>query len=114
MFSLEALGRQQLHRAHTELSGHSTTVACTGRAGLLRHTLIALRAGSWLYEHIDPGDVTIQVLLGRVRIHSARATYTGRGGDMMLLPAARHSLEALADSVVLLTTATSSRPPERD
>lgn len=110
MISLQDLSHQLLAHAHRDPSGHSTAVVCTGPAGLLVHTLIALRAGSWLYQHVDPGDVTLQVLDGRVRIHSAHGTINGRGGDIMPIPAAKHSLEALADSVVLLTTATPTQP----
>jgi quercetin dioxygenase-like cupin family protein len=110
MFSLESLGSRELQRAHGAPGGHSTTVVCTGPAGALRLTLVALTAGSWLYEHVDPGEVSLQVLRGRVRIISANTSYNGGSGDVMLIPAARHSLHALTDSVVLLTAANSTQP----
>lgn len=72
--------------------------------------MVALAAGTSLAEHENPGEVTVFVLDGRVRLASAAAAWEGRKGDLLVVPRARHSLEALTDAAVLLTVAST---PER-
>jgi len=43
------------------------------------------------------------VLGGRVRLVAAGESVEGATGDLLVVPPARHSLEALADATVLLT-----------
>ena len=45
------------------------------------------------------------VLHGRVRLLAADQSWEGGRGDLLIVPDARHSLEALDDSAVLLTVA---------
>jgi quercetin dioxygenase-like cupin family protein len=42
-------------------------------------------------------------LRGRVRLDTATASVEGGEGDLLVVPPARHSLEALSDAAVLLT-----------
>ena len=56
-----------------------------------------------LDEHSNPGDATVHVLHGRVRLSSGEAHWDGAAGHLIAVPDAVHSLEALDDSVVLLT-----------
>lgn len=72
---------------------------------MLRQTLIALTAGRMLDEHDNPGEATMHVLHGRVRLDTADAGWEGSPGDLIIVPAARHTLKALEDSTVLLTVA---------
>jgi quercetin dioxygenase-like cupin family protein len=44
-------------------------------------------------------------LSGRVRLSAGQHSWDGRHGDLLMLPDAPHSLEALEDSAVLLTVA---------
>ncbi|MEJ7635580.1 cupin domain-containing protein [Aeromicrobium sp.] len=67
--------------------------------------MIALRAGTQLSEHENPGEATIQVLMGRVTLSSGDVEWNGSPGDLLLVPDARHALDAVEDSVVLLTVA---------
>jgi len=58
-----------------------------------------------LAEHENPGNATVQVLRGRGRVSSGDLSWEARSGDMIFVPDARHSLDALEDSAVLLTVA---------
>ncbi|QWZ09858.1 cupin domain-containing protein [Nocardioides panacis] len=101
--SLTALVRQHLEKAMTASSGRSAHTLYGGHEHVLRQTLIALRAGSNLDEHESPGEATLQVLHGRVTLVVAENRWNGSPGDLMFIPPSPHSLEAVEDSVVLLT-----------
>jgi len=55
--------------------------------------------------HDSLGEATIIVLSGRVLLSAGSTSWDGRKGDLLVVPAERHSLEALMDTVVVLTTA---------
>jgi quercetin dioxygenase-like cupin family protein len=103
--SLQALAREQLSSAATASSGRSARTVYGGHEHVLRQTVIALTAGSSLSEHDNPGDATILVLSGRVRLTAGDDTWEGREGDLLLIPAARHSMLAVDDATVLLSAA---------
>ena len=79
------------------LSVFAPVISCT--------TLIALMASQELSEHESPGEVTVQVLLGRVRLRAGDDSWEGRRGDLLVVPQQPHSLESIEDSVVLMTVA---------
>jgi quercetin dioxygenase-like cupin family protein len=106
--SLTALAREQLELAVAASSGRSAHTVFGGSEHHLRQTLIALAEGRMLDEHSNPGDATVQVLLGRVRLATSEVSWDGAAGHLMAVPDAAHTLEALEDSVVLLTV--SKRP----
>jgi quercetin dioxygenase-like cupin family protein len=103
--SLTALARELLEHATRTSSGRSADTVYGGHEHVLRQTVIALVAGNTLAEHENPGEATVHVLRGRVRLTAADVTWEGRDGDLLVVPAGRHSLEALEDSAVLLTVA---------
>ena len=103
--SLDAIAREQLERAKDASSGRSSSTVFGGHEQVLRQTVVALREGSSLTEHNSPGEATIIVLSGRVRLSAGSTSWEGRKGDLLVIPPERHSLEALKDTVVVLTTA---------
>jgi quercetin dioxygenase-like cupin family protein len=103
--SLTADGRQLLDSARQASSGRSARTVYGGHEHVLRQTIIALVAGRMLDEHENPGEATVQVLEGRVRMSTGPISSDGSPGDLLTVPPARHTLEALEDAVVLLTVA---------
>ncbi|HLU74243.1 MAG TPA: cupin domain-containing protein [Nonomuraea sp.] len=103
--SLDALVRENLKRAADASTGRSAETLYGGHERVLRQTLIALKAGQSLAEHENPGEATLMVLHGRVRLVSGDDSWDGMTGDYLVIPDARHSLEALEDAACLLTVA---------
>jgi quercetin dioxygenase-like cupin family protein len=101
--SLTALAREHLETARAASSGRSSHTVYGGHEHSLRQTLIALRGGSGLDDHESPGEATLHVLQGRVRVTNSHANWDGSSGDHIVIPASRHGLQALEDAVVLLT-----------
>jgi quercetin dioxygenase-like cupin family protein len=108
--SLTAVARQQLAAARAASSGRSAHTVYGGHEHTLRQTLIALTAGSSQDEHESPGEATLQVLQGRVRVTNVQSGWDGSPGDHIVIPRTRHGLHAIEDSVVLLTVAKSVGP----
>jgi quercetin dioxygenase-like cupin family protein len=103
--SLTALAREQLDLARRTSNGRSAKTVYGGHAHLLRQTVIALLAGQQLDEHQSPGEATVHVLNGRVRLAAGDVSWDGTAGDLLVVPDTRHTLQALTDATVLLTVA---------
>ena len=104
--SLTRLGEEQLDKARAASSGRAAVTVHGGHEHDLRQTLIALAAGRTLGEHDAPGEATLQVLVGTVRLTAGDEHWDGSAGDHVVIPQLRHDLHAETDAVVLLTVAT--------
>ncbi len=103
--SLDAVGHAQLDAARRSSSGRAASTVVGGHEHVLRQTVIALLAERSLNEHENPGEATVHVLSGRVRLTAGDASWDGRTGDLIVIPDSSHALHALEDSVVLLSVA---------
>lgn len=101
--SLMVLATELLSEARTASSGRGARTIYGGRDHALRQTLVALTAGSRLAEHESPGEATLQVLTGRVRLTAGGDSWHGGAGDYVHIPPHRHSLDAIDDAVIVLT-----------
>ncbi|MBF4578429.1 cupin domain-containing protein [Frigoribacterium sp. VKM Ac-2530] len=98
-----ALARHELTEALASPHGRSARTVFGGHEHQLRQTLMALRAGEQLSEHVNPGEATVQVISGRVSLRRGDVSWNGSTGDLLTVPDGLHSLDAVEDSVVLLT-----------
>jgi quercetin dioxygenase-like cupin family protein len=103
--SLASLGSEKLAEARQARSGRAAHTIHGGHDHELRQTLVALRAGQGLAEHESPGEATLQVLQGHVRLTAGDDAWEGRGGDHLTIPPVRHALDSIEDSVIMLTVA---------
>jgi quercetin dioxygenase-like cupin family protein len=101
--SLTALAAEKLSEAHKSHSGRAAHTIHGGHTHELRQTVLALLAGHDLSEHDSPGEATLQVLQGHVRLTVAAGAWDGKTGDYVVIPPERHALHAVEDSVVMLT-----------
>ncbi|MDP7702636.1 MULTISPECIES: cupin domain-containing protein [unclassified Mycobacterium] len=101
--SLTDLASEKLAEARTTHSGRAAHTIHGGHTHELRQTVLALLAEHELSEHDSPGEATLQVLEGHVRLTAAEDTWEGKAGDYLAIPQVRHALLAVQDSVVMLT-----------
>jgi quercetin dioxygenase-like cupin family protein len=101
--SLDALITALFDRARETSSGRAAHNLLAGREHPLSQTVIAILDGHGLGEHDSPGEATLQLLRGRVRFTAASGSCELGAGDFLPLPRERHSVDALEDSVLLLS-----------
>lgn len=101
---LQALAEELLGRARTENAGRAGRTLPHPVDGL-RHTVIALTAGTALDEHESPGSATLLVLRGRVRLLAGDDGTDLGASQIAPIPDSRHGVQADEDSVVLLSVA---------
>ena len=106
--SLTEVAERQLAAARESSSGRASVTIFGGHEHDQRQTVIALAGGRSLGEHESPGDASLQVLVGTVRLSAGDETWEGSAGDYLVIPPHRHDLHADTDAVVLLTVATRS------
>lgn len=108
-FSLTAIARTQMQAAATASSGRAASTVFGGHEHTLRQTVIGLAAGTELKEHINPGEATVMVLSGRIRMNSGGESWEARTGDLLAMPPGYSQITALEESGLLLSVAKTDR-----
>ncbi|MFJ6699456.1 LuxR family transcriptional regulator [Streptomyces sp. NPDC091272] len=103
--ALGPLADELLDKASQAHSGRSGKTVYGGHGSSLGQTLIALTAGTTLSDHENPGEATVLVVRGHVRLTVQDRAWDGVPYDVLPVPDAIHGLEAVEDSVILLTVA---------
>jgi len=101
--NLVRAAEEQLEKARAADSGRATVRLDRGPGERFRQVLVALATDRALADHENPGEATVQVLRGQVRLKWGHESVVAELGDLVTIPPERHSLHALEDSVVLLT-----------
>ena len=86
--SLDALAHQQIALAGSAGGGHTADTVFGGHEKVLRQTVIGMVAGARLAEHNNPGEATVLVLNGHVRLAAADLSWEGHRGDLLIVPTA--------------------------
>jgi hypothetical protein len=73
----------QARQAHSARAAHTIH---GGHDHELRQTVLALAAGHELDEHDSPGEATLQVLHGHVRLSTNANVREGKSGDYVAIP----------------------------
>jgi quercetin dioxygenase-like cupin family protein len=100
-----------LHEVAGRLIGEAQRAA-SGRAAetivsgsVQRSTVVALTADAEMGEHDSPPAALLQVISGRVRLHTHDQEWVIGAGQVVPVPPRRHAVDALEDSAFLLTVA---------
>jgi len=101
--SLTDLSDQQITEARTASSGRTVTTLHGGSDHTLKQVVLTLAAGRELSDHENPGEATLLVIRGRVRLGTASASVEVAEGEYLVIPPERHHLVALTDATVLLS-----------
>jgi len=86
-------------------NGRSARMLFGGPESTLTQTVIAMREGARLGEHESPGEATMLVLRGRLRVTTATQSWEAGRGELLDLPQEMHAVEALEGAAFLLSAA---------
>ncbi|HSK96517.1 MAG TPA: hypothetical protein VK891_07880 [Euzebyales bacterium] len=111
---LESAGERLLDEARRMASGRAAKTLTPGAHAPLKQTLVALRAGAELDDHVANGHATIVVLRGSATLNSGQGTVELSGGQWAPIPADRHNLRTSDDTVALITVAPTAPAPRAD
>ena len=100
--NLPDLARALRSEPHPAKNGHRQ--AGLVHRGPLRMLLFTFESGGRLPEHRAPGQVVIHCLEGELAVDASAERHRLSGGEALVLePDVPHSVEALAESTMLLT-----------
>jgi quercetin dioxygenase-like cupin family protein len=103
--NLDDLGEELLRTAAGGPAGRAARRLEQAGEGGFSQSLLALLGGQGLGEHESPASASLQVLRGRIRFRAAGDETVLRAGDHLALPPLRHAVDAIDDTVLLLTVA---------
>lgn len=103
LLDLPALAAELLDEAHRLAAGRTARTLTPGAGAPLKQTLLALTAGTRLQEHVAPGPTTLIGVVGTCTVRSGGTAVTLTDGVWTPCPVGPHDVEAVTDTVILLT-----------
>jgi len=95
------------HLWAARIAEHGRSAQLLIHDGVLRQSIIAVTSGTRLHEHNAPHAASLQVLSGRIALTGQDEVREIVAGELEPITHVRHGIEALEDSVFLLTAVTS-------
>ncbi|MBX6332990.1 MAG: cupin domain-containing protein [Gemmatimonadaceae bacterium] len=98
---------EEMRIVREELATASARIARTlVKEGPLRLTLVGLKPGGALHEHVADGPITVHVLDGEILFDVGGTTHPLRAGTLLALDAGvRHAARSTTGGIFLLTIA---------
>ena len=103
MVVLSELAESLIADLHNHPAGRTAKTILSGT--VMRAVVIAMKQGSGLQEHDSPPASTLYLIKGRVTLRAGEREWPVYPGQLIAIPPQRHSVEAHADSAILLTVA---------
>ena len=107
---LAAVADELLAEAGQLRSGRSARTLTPGSGAPFKQTLLALTAGQRLQDHVAPGPTTLMGVRGTAVLTNGQESVTLDDGSWTPCPTGLHSLEAISDTVLLITVASTNDP----
>ena len=107
---LRAVADDLLTEASQLRAGRSARTLTPGSGAPLKQTLLALKAGQRLQDHLAPGPTTLLGIRGTAVLSDEQQSLTLTDGVWTPCPVGPHSLEAVSDAVVLITVTPGPEP----
>ena len=101
MVVLSELAEHLIADLHNHAAGRTARTIVSG--AVMRAVVIALADGSEMSEHDSPPAATLYVIKGKVTLRAGNRDWPLYAGQLVPIPPQRHSVEAHADSAILLT-----------
>lgn len=92
-----------LDEAHGLASGRSARTLTPGAGAVLKQSLLALTAGQRLQDHVAPGPTTLYLVTGTAVLTDEQHAVELVEGAWTPCPVGSHAVEAVTDTVVLIT-----------
>ena len=93
-----------LATASEQRSGRAARTLTPGSGARLKQTLVALREGQQMDDHVAPGQATLQVLRGAMTLAWGDERRELSEGSWTPIPSELHRLIATSDSAAMITT----------
>ncbi len=90
-------------KAQEAAAGRAARKIAGGPDTTMTQTLVAMRSGSELSAHENPGEATVLVLEGSIDVGFGGQNLSGSAGMLMIVPDERHNVVATTDSVFLIS-----------
>jgi quercetin dioxygenase-like cupin family protein len=97
---------EEIRTAGQGLQAHDRSAVVLVKHRDLTVTLLALRKGAHLHEHSAKGSVSVQVVTGVIRLNASGEEKIVSSGTICVIDReVPHAVEAMEDSMLLLTAA---------